>query len=131
MRIGVVQVLPVHQSVLACSELLHLFDSGPECRSCANFGLFSLDSNVEKEHNGVVLDKVETQDVASTFRAVLRKDGRNGLEHALGDKVVVGVICLPCINKLGVDIDNVFKHGGIVLESHGVPDVTKSCQLDV
>ncbi len=127
--VGVVQVLPIYQRISASSELLHLFGGGSECLPRKYFGLFSFDCNIKEEHNSVVLYEIKTQDVTTTFLAMLGKKGRNGLEHALGNEVLVGCGRLPCVDKLGVGIDNVLEYDRVVLESHSEPDITNVVSL--
>lgn len=67
---------------------------------------------------------LEAEDVAASLGAVLGKDGRDGLEHALRNEVWVVACCLPFVDKLLVTCDNVLVDLGIVLEVHRKPDVT-------
>lgn len=66
---------------------------------------------------------LNTENVATSLRAVLCKDSRNGLEHALRDEVWVRTSGLPLVDKLFVTINDVLEDRGVILEVHGEPDI--------
>lgn len=123
-RIGIVEVLPGNEATLASSKGLQLLGVLLQHSARASLGIGALDCNVEQEHDRVLANEIETEDVAAALGAVLGEDSGNGLEHALCDEVVVGVLCLPLVDKLLVSIDDVLEDLGIVLEVHGEPDIT-------
>lgn len=123
-RIGVVEVLPVNRASLTSGKRLEFFRIFPQQRTSSNLSFSTLDSNIEQEHDGVCTNVLNTENVTTSLSAVLSKDSRNGLEHALRDEVRVRSSRLPLVDKFFVTINNVLEDCGVVLEVHGEPDIT-------